>query len=131
MLQAELLELKAVVEGPGQGVVVESRLDKGRGPVATLLVQNGTLKKGDIVLAGNCYGRARALLDENGQPTESAGPSIPVEILGLNGTPDAGAAFIVVESEKKAREPVSPSAVWYSATIAALFSAVNAMIISP
>ena len=104
LLQAELLELKAVVEGPGQGVVVESRLDKGRGPVATLLVQNGTLKKGDIVLAGNCYGRARALLDENGQPTESAGPSIPVEILGLNGTPDAGAAFIVVESEKKARE---------------------------
>ncbi len=104
LLQAELLELKAVVDGPAQGVVVESRLDKGRGPVATLLVQNGTLKKGDIVLAGNCYGRARALLDENGKPTESAGPSIPVEILGINGTPDAGAAFIVVESEKKARE---------------------------
>ncbi|MFT4907726.1 MAG: translation initiation factor IF-2 [Oleispira sp.] len=104
LLQAELLELKAVINGPGQGVVVESRLDKGRGPVATLLVQNGTLKKGDIVLAGTCYGRARALLDENGKPTESAGPSIPVEILGLNGTPDAGAAFIVVESEKKARE---------------------------
>jgi translation initiation factor IF-2 len=104
LLQAELLELKAVIDGPGQGVVVESRLDKGRGPVATLLVQNGTLKKGDIVLAGTCYGRARALLDENGKPTESAGPSIPVEILGLNGTPDAGAAFIVVESEKKARE---------------------------
>ena len=104
LLQAELLELKAVVNGPGQGVVVESRLDKGRGPVATLLVQNGTIKKGDIVLAGTCYGRARALLDENGKPTESAGPSIPVEILGLNGTPDAGAAFIVVESEKKARE---------------------------
>jgi translation initiation factor IF-2 len=104
LLQAELLELKAVIDGPGQGVVVESRLDKGRGPVATLLVQNGTIKKGDIVLAGTCYGRARALLDENGKPTESAGPSIPVEILGLNGTPDAGAAFIVVESEKKARE---------------------------
>jgi translation initiation factor IF-2 len=104
LLQAELLELKAVINGPGQGVVVESRLDKGRGPVATLLVQNGTIKKGDIVLAGTCYGRARALLDENGKPTESAGPSIPVEILGLNGTPDAGAAFIVVESEKKARE---------------------------
>jgi translation initiation factor IF-2 len=104
LLQAELLELKAVIDGPGQGVVVESRLDKGRGPVATLLVQNGTLKKGDIVLAGTCYGRARALLDENGKPTESAGPSIPVEILGINGTPDAGAAFIVVESEKKARE---------------------------
>jgi len=104
LLQAELLELKAVIDGPGQGVVVESRLDKGRGPVATLLVQNGTLKKGDIVLAGTFYGRARALLDENGKPTESAGPSIPVEILGINGTPDAGAAFIVVENEKKARE---------------------------
>jgi len=104
LLQSELLELKAVVDGPAQGVVVESRLDKGRGPVATLLVQNGTLKKGDIVLAGTCYGRARALLDENGKPTVSAGPSIPVEILGINGTPDAGAAFIVVESEKKARE---------------------------
>ena len=104
LLQAELLELKAVIDGPAQGVVVESRLDKGRGPVATLLVQNGTLKKGDIVLAGNFYGRARALLDENGKPTPSAGPSIPVEILGINGTPDAGAAFIVVENEKKARE---------------------------
>ncbi|MGK0405905.1 MAG: translation initiation factor IF-2 [Oleispira sp.] len=104
LLQAELLELKAVVDGPAQGVVIESRVDKGRGPVSTLLVQNGTIKKGDIVLAGNCYGRARALLDENGKPTESAGPSIPVEILGISGTPDAGAAFIVVESEKKARE---------------------------
>lgn len=104
LLQAELLELKAVVDGPAQGVVVESRLDKGRGSVSTVLVQNGTLKKGDIVLAGTCYGRARALLDENSKPTESAGPSIPVEILGINGTPDAGAAFIVVESEKKARE---------------------------
>ncbi len=104
LLQAEILELKAHFTGPGQGVVVESRLDKGRGPVATLLVQNGTLKKGDIVLAGTCYGRARALLDENGQQVDSAGPSIPVEILGLNGTPDAGDNFMVVESEKKARE---------------------------
>ena len=104
LLQAEVLELKAHFVGPGQGVVVESRLDKGRGPVATLLVQNGTLKKGDIVLAGTCYGRARALLDENGKQTDSAGPSIPVEILGLNGTPDAGDNFMVVESEKKARE---------------------------
>ena len=104
LLQAELLELKAHFDGPGQGVVVESRLDKGRGPVATLLVQNGTLKKGDIVLAGTFYGRARALLDENGQQTDSAGPSIPVEILGLSGTPDAGDQFMVVESEKKARE---------------------------
>ncbi|WP_420592059.1 translation initiation factor IF-2 [Bacterioplanoides sp.] len=104
ILQAELLELKAHFDGPGQGVVVESRLDKGRGPVATLLVQNGTLKKGDIVLAGTYYGRARALLDENGKPTDEAGPSIPVEILGLGGTPDAGDVFMVVESEKKARE---------------------------
>jgi len=104
LLQAELLELKAHFDGPGQGVVVESRLDKGRGPVATLLVQNGTLKKGDVVLAGTCYGRARALLDENGKQTDSAGPSIPVEILGLNGTPDAGDNFMVVENEKKARE---------------------------
>ncbi|WP_370305750.1 translation initiation factor IF-2 [Thalassolituus sp.] len=104
LLQAELLELQAHFDGPGQGVVVESRLDKGRGPVATLLVQNGTLKKGDVVLAGTCYGRARALLDENGKQTDSAGPSIPVEILGLNGTPDAGDNFMVVENEKKARE---------------------------
>lgn len=104
ILQSELLELKAHFEGPGQGVVVESRLDKGRGPVATLLVQNGMLKKGDIVLAGTFYGRARALLDENGKPTDEAGPSIPVEILGINGTPDAGDTFMVVENEKKARE---------------------------
>ncbi len=104
LLQAELLELKAHFNGPAQGVVVESRLDKGRGPVATLLVQDGMLNKGDIVLAGTCYGRARALLDENGLQTSEAGPSIPVEILGLNGTPDAGDHFMVVESEKKARE---------------------------
>ncbi len=104
LLQAEILELKAFASGPGQGVVVESRLDKGRGPVATLLVQNGVLKKGDIVLAGTCYGRARALLDENSQQVDSAGPSIPVEILGLNGTPEAGDEFMVVESERKARE---------------------------
>ena len=104
LLQAEILELEAYPTGPAQGVVVESRLDKGRGPVATLLVQNGLLKKGDIVLAGTCYGRARALLDENSQQVGEAGPSIPVEILGLNGTPDAGDDFMVVESEKKARE---------------------------
>jgi len=104
LLQSEILELTAHFEGPGQGSIVESRLDKGRGPVATLLVQNGTLKKGDIVLAGTCYGRARALLDENGKQVESAGPSIPVEILGLNGTPNAGDSFMVVEGEKKARE---------------------------
>lgn len=104
LLQAEILELKAYATGPGQGVVVESRLDKGRGPVATLLVQNGVLNKSDIVLAGTCYGRARALLDESSQPVDGAGPSIPVEILGLNGTPEAGDEFMVVESEKKARE---------------------------
>ena len=104
LLQAELLELTAVQDAPGQGVVVESRLDKGRGPVATLLIQNGTLKKGDIVLAGMNFGRVRAMLDENGAPLESAGPAIPVEIQGLDGTPDAGDEFTVVSSEKKARE---------------------------
>jgi len=104
LLQAELLELTAVTDAPGQGVVVESRLDKGRGPVATLLVQNGTLKKGDIVLAGMNFGRVRAMLDENGDPLDAAGPAIPVEIQGLDGTPDAGDEFTVVSSEKKARE---------------------------
>ncbi|KEA64913.1 Translation initiation factor 2 [Marinobacterium lacunae] len=104
LLQAEVLELKAVPEAPAQGVVVESRLDKGRGPVSTILVQNGTLKKGDIVLAGLHYGRVRAMLDESGSQIETAGPSIPVEIQGLDGTPDAGDEFTVVSSEKKARE---------------------------
>ena len=104
LLQAELLELTAVSDAPGQGVVVESRLDKGRGSISTLLVQNGTLRKGDIVLAGLHYGRVRAMLDENGAPLESAGPAIPVEILGLDGTPNAGDEFTVVSSEKKARE---------------------------
>jgi translation initiation factor IF-2 len=104
LLQAELLELKAVINVPAKGVVIESSLDKGRGPVATVLVQNGTLKLGDIVLVGHEYGRVRAMLDENGKQIKDAGPSIPVEILGLNGTPDAGDDFLVVESEKKARE---------------------------
>ena len=104
LLQAELLELKAPADVPAQGIVIESRLDKGRGPVASLLVQAGTLRKGDIVLAGLQYGRVRAMLDENGKPVESAGPSIPVEILGLDGTPDAGDQVAVVESEKRARE---------------------------
>lgn len=104
LLQAELLELKAIPEASGRGVVVESRLDKGRGPVATLLVQNGTLHQGDIVLAGLQYGRVRAMLDENGKPVKAAGPSIPVEILGLDGTPGAGDEFTVVSNEKKARE---------------------------
>jgi translation initiation factor IF-2 len=104
LLQAEVMELKAVVDCPAKGLVIESRLDKGRGSVATMLVKNGTLKQGDIVLVGHEYGRVRAMIDENGKPVNSAGPSIPVEILGLNGTPDAGDEFIVVESEKKARE---------------------------
>lgn len=104
LLQAELLELKAAEDIPAQGVVIESRLDKGRGSVASILVQAGTLKKGDMVLAGQFYGRVRAVSDENGKPIAAAGPSIPVEILGLNGTPDAGDSFVVLENEKRARE---------------------------
>ena len=104
LLQAEVLELSAVEDAPASGVVVESRLDKGRGAVATVLVQNGTLKKGDIILTGQEFGRVRAMIDENGNTVESAGPSIPVEILGLSGTPNAGDDVIVVESERKARE---------------------------
>jgi translation initiation factor IF-2 len=103
-LQAEVLELQAAKDIPAKGVVVESRLDKGRGTIATVLVQAGTLKQGDIVLAGEFYGRIRAMVDEDGLPSKVAGPSIPVEILGLNGTPDAGDDFFVVESEKQARE---------------------------
>jgi translation initiation factor IF-2 len=104
LLQAEVLELTAARDVPAQGIVIESRLDKGRGSVASLLVQNGTLRQGDVVLAGLQFGRVRAMLDENGQPIEEAGPSIPVEILGLDGTPDAGDLFAAVESEKRARE---------------------------
>ncbi len=106
LLQAEVLELKAVPDAPGQGAVVESRLDRGRGPVATLLVRNGTLKKGDFIVAGEHYGRVRAMLDENRSQVDSAGPSIPVEVLGLSGTPDAGDEFAVVEDERKAKELV-------------------------
>ena len=104
LLVSEVLELKAVPEAPGKGVVVESRLDRGRGPVATVLVQNGTLKKGDVVLAGLHYGRVRALVNELGKQVDEAGPSMPVEILGLGGTPEAGDDFMVVADEKKARE---------------------------
>ena len=104
LLQSELLELQAPRDTAGQGIVIESRLDKGRGSVASLLVQQGTLRQGDIVLAGLQYGRVRAMLDESSQPIDDAGPSIPVEILGLDGTPDAGDSFVVVESEKRARE---------------------------
>ena len=104
LLQAEVLELKAPINAPAKGVVIEARLDKGRGPVATLLVQSGTLKKGDVVVAGAVYGRVRAMLDENGKPVQSAGPSIPVEIQGLSDVPRAGEEMVVLADEKKARE---------------------------
>ncbi len=104
LLQAELLELQAPRDVPARGIVIESRLDKGRGPVASVLVQAGVLKAGDILLAGVHTGRVRAITDENGKKIKSAGPSIPVEILGLDGTPEAGDEFAVTESEKQARE---------------------------
>ena len=104
LLQAEVLELKAQPTAPARGVVIESRLDKGRGPIATVLVQNGTLRQGDVVLAGLNYGRVRAMLDENGNQVKEAGPSIPVAILGLDGTPGAGDEMTVVADERKARE---------------------------
>ena len=104
LLQSELLELNAVAEGPARGTVIESRLDRGRGPVATVLVQNGLLKVGDAILVGEQVGKVRALVDENGRQPKKAGPSIPVEILGLSGTPGAGDELMVLESEKKARE---------------------------
>lgn len=104
LLQAEVLELKAIPTGPAKGVVIEARLDKGRGPVATLLVQQGELRKGDILLAGSEFGRVRALLNEAGQSIASAGPSIPVEVLGLSNPPAAGDEVIVVKDERKARE---------------------------
>ena len=104
LIQSELLELTAVEEGAAQGVVIEARVDKGRGAVASLLVQKGTLRAGDLVLAGQYYGRVRAMNDERGLPTKSAGPSIPVEILGLPEAPNAGDEFIVVGDERKARE---------------------------
>lgn len=103
-LQAEMLELKAAKDIPARGVVVESRLDKGRGTVATILVQTGTLRRGDIVLAGEHFGRIRAMVNEGGKDIQEAGPSIPAEILGLGGTPEAGDEFFVVGSEKQARE---------------------------
>jgi translation initiation factor IF-2 len=104
LLQAEVLELKAPKTGPASGLVVEARLDKGRGPVATVLVQRGMLHKGDVILAGREYGRVRAMLDEKGKPIKEAGPSIPVEIQGLSGVPSAGEEVMAVESERKARE---------------------------
>jgi translation initiation factor IF-2 len=104
LLQAEVMELKAQVDAPAKGLVVESRLDKGRGPVATVLVQSGTLKKGDVVLAGSAFGRVRAMVDENGRSIDSAGPSIPVEIQGLSDVAAAGEEVIVLPDERKARE---------------------------
>lgn len=104
LLQAEVLELKAPVESPARGLVVEARLDKGRGPVATILVQSGTLKRGDVVLAGSSFGRVRAMLDENGKSVTEAGPSIPVEIQGLTEVPSAGEEAMVMADERKARE---------------------------
>ena len=104
ILQSEIMELGAIEEAPGQGVVIESRLDRGRGPVATVLVQNGSLNQGDIIIAGETYGRVRAMLDDEGQPAKHAGPSQPVEVLGLNGTPAAGDDFSVARDEKTARE---------------------------
>ncbi|EHL29359.1 translation initiation factor IF-2 [Legionella drancourtii LLAP12] len=104
LLQSEVLELTALTDGAAKGVVIESRLDKGRGPVATVLVQSGTLHKGDIILAGFQYGRVRALVGDNGDMVESAGPSIPVEVLGLSAIPHAGDEAVVVPDEKKARE---------------------------
>ena len=104
LLQAEMLELKAPAEGPAKGLVIESRLDKGRGPVASVLVQTGLLKKGDIVLVGQAYGRVRAMNNELGKSVPEAGPSIPVEILGLSDVPQAGDVLLTVPDEKKARE---------------------------
>ncbi len=104
LLQAEVLELKAPVDAAAKGLVIEAQLDKGRGPVATVLVQSGTLKTGDVVLAGSTYGRVRAMLDEDGKPIKSAGPSIPVEIQGLTEVPQAGDEFMVMADERRARE---------------------------
>nr|MBP9764615.1 translation initiation factor IF-2 [Gammaproteobacteria bacterium] len=103
-LQAEMLELKAPVAGKATGVVLEARLDKGRGPIASLLVQSGTLKQGDILLAGSEYGRIRAITNELGQQIATIGPAMPVEVLGLSGTPQAGDIFMVVADERKAKE---------------------------
>ena len=104
LLQAELMELSAVENGPAQGIVIESELDRNKGPIATLLVQQGTLKQGNVIVAGQHFGRVRALNDENGKQVKSAGPATPVAVLGLNGTPDAGESFILARDERRARE---------------------------
>ena len=104
LLQAEVLELNAPKDGPARGAIVESQLDKGRGPVATVLVQAGTLRRGNLIVSGTQFGRVRAMFDEKGRAVKSAGPSIPVQVLGLSGTPDAGDDMVVVTDEKRARE---------------------------
>ena len=104
LLQAEVLELKAAINGPAKGIVIESRIDKGRGPVATILIQSGTLRRGDNLLAGAVFGRIRAMLNENGKPVQEAGPSIPVEIQGLSEVPKAGEIVMTLADERKARE---------------------------
>jgi len=106
-LQTEILELKANPDQRGRGIVIESRLDKGRGPAATVLVQNGTFKKGDIVVVGTVSGRIRAIVDENGQQHRTAGPSIPFELLGMSSVPEAGQEIVVVENDRQAREIIS------------------------
>ena len=116
LLQAEVLELKAPVDAAAKGLVIEASLDKGRGSVATVLVQSGTLKVGDVVLAGQTYGRVRAMLDENGKPTKEAGPSIPVEIQGLAEVPQAGDDFMVMADERRAREIATYRAGKYRST---------------
>ena len=116
LLQAEVLELKAPVDAMAKGLVIEARLDKGRGAVATVLVQSGTLKVGDVVLAGQTSGRVRAMLDENGKPTKEAGPSIPVEIQGLAEVPQAGDDFMVMSDERRAREIATYRAGKYRST---------------
>src|SRR5690606_27917874 len=103
-LQAELLELKANPDRSGEGFVIEAKLERGRGPVGTLLVQRGTLRVGDIVVAGTAWGRVRALIDDKGQNVKEAGPSVPVEVLGFDSAPEAGDQFAVVENEGRARE---------------------------
>ena len=104
LLQVEILELKAPVEGPASGVVIEASLEKGRGPVATVLVTAGTLRQGDVIICGQEYGRVRAMINETGKQVKEAGPSIPVQVLGLSGTPNAGDDMLVVKNERKARE---------------------------
>ena len=116
LLQAEVLELKAPVDAMAKGLVIEARLDKGRGAVATVLVQSGTLKVGDVVLAGQTSGRVRAMLDENGKNAKEAGPSIPVEIQGLAEVPQAGDEFMVLADERRAREIATYRAGKYRST---------------